>query len=127
MQVKAHTKKWFGTKDSWTTSLWVEFNYSDLKEIMELPDIFYIYLSTDEDTMQFKACINQESKKPIVIETEEDKYSFAKHNWRFDIQNPRLCLLKIDVFINDYVCWMLRSLTIHINEDPSIAQFWELD
>lgn len=127
MKVTAYIKKWIGTKDRWTTSLWVEFDIQDLEEINKLEWVFKIYLSNWEDFMEYNACINPETKKPITIETDEDKYSFAPWNATIKVANPKVCLLKIDVYIDDLVSGMLRVFDIHINEDPSHAQFWQLD
>jgi uncharacterized protein YjdB len=113
MRLKLHSKKWFWTSNKDITSAFFEFDYSDIKKINALPELFKI------DIWWFvtNASINNWSQTPIVIETEIWVSRFKEWEASFDLINPYLCMIKLDIYINDQVCWMIRIEELNIVEN----------
>lgn len=122
-------QKWFWTKHPWTTSLWVLFDYADVAEINKLPEVFKIYLTNWEEVLEYNASANKEAARTIDITTISKDESYKSNPWKINenIEDVREASFKIDVYIDDLVSGMLRVFDIYINEDPSHAQFWQLD
>ena len=110
IKVKFNERKHISTANKWLSSIWLIFEYSDLERIKELPDVFKISLWD----FICNATINRDSK--VAIETQK-----WTHRYPIDTLDTKLlevteAMLKVDIYIDDQVCWLIRVEDIIINE-----------
>jgi len=110
MKLKFNSKKWFWTKDQNITSWWFEFDYKDIDQINSLEELFKVNIWEFETN----ATINTTATNPIVVDT--NAWTSRYKWWEADttLNDILSCMIKLDVYINDQVCGMLRIEDITI-------------
>jgi len=105
MDLKFNNKKWMWTSNKWITSWMFEFEYENIESINSLPDLFKVEVWEQI----FSATINSDSPAPIVIDTNKISYKCKRWEWKTWLDWVTKCQVKLDIFIDDLLCWIIRS------------------
>jgi len=113
MKLQFNWSKWFWTKDKDVTSAWFEFDYEDIKEVNDISELFKIKIWDFETN----ATINKTAHNPIVIDTLSWVWRYKWWEADTTLIDVIWCMIKLDIYINDQVCWLLRieEITIKLN------------
>lgn len=110
MILELNRKKPFWISNIWITSGMFIFDYKDINKINNLPELFKIEI----EWKQFSATINWDTKTPILLDTSNISYKCNRWEWREDLNWVSLAQIKLDIYIDDLLCWMIRTYKIKI-------------
>lgn len=116
IKVEFNERKHIGTTNKNVSSIWLNFDYSDLNKIRELPEVFKIRFGDFE----CNATINRDSK--VAIETQKGTHRYPIDTLEDNLEYVTESMVKVDVYIDDQVCWLIRCEEITIKENNDVDQ-----
>lgn len=118
MKLEFNSKKWIWTKETDVTSAWFIFDYSNIDDINKLDELTKIKI-WDEI---YNCIISNWIAKPISIETEQWTHKYKQWEADATLNNVEECSVKLDLFINDAISWLIRVESLSIKSSENSAE-----
>ena len=113
MKLTFNNRKHIWTSDTNCSSCWFIFDYKDIETINKLSKDNSLFKLKVGDT-ECNATINQSSSNPISVETLTGTHKFKGWEAYVGFSDVTEVMIKIDVFIGDAICGLIRTENIKI-------------